>query len=287
MLYKSYEPMAEHCSFRSGGKARWFIQPKNFSELKTIIEDCNAFGRKFFILGNGTNVIFTDKGFSGVVICTKKLDDIQLESKAEGFFVTVSAGASLIKLNKFLADCGVSGMEWSYGIPGTVGGAIKMNAGAYGGQIFDHVVSVDVLKNGKVIKLKKENIKFSYRSGGIDDIILRAKLFFPLTSGTDIKTKQMEIMKRRIDSQPLNYPSAGSVFKRQENLIPAQIIDKLNLKGAIIGRAMVSEKHAGFIVNLGGATTSDFLKLVEKVQLEVKKVTGKTLELEVIIVGEK
>ena len=282
--FKLYEPMKSHLSFNCGGAAKFYFEPQNIQELLNAINYCKQIKRKYFILGNGTNVICSDDGYTGAVICTKKLQNILLTKYNNSVFINLEAGVSLFKLNRLLADLGIEGLEWSYGIPGSVGGAVYMNAGAYGHDIFEFVDYVEVFSRGKVKRLKKEQIKFGYRSGGLKNkVILKVGLKLVSNSPTNVKEKQDYYMSLRLQKQPLEYPSAGSVFKRKGEIIPAEIIDKLGLKGAIIGGAKVSEKHAGFIVNYNSATATDVLKLIEKVESEVYNKTGIKLEREIVL----
>ena len=284
ITYKLYEPMKEHLSFACGGNAKFFVEPKNTEELIKVIKDCKKLKRKYFMLGNGTNTLCPDEGYNGVVISTKKLQNVLLTKYNDNVFIAVDAGVSLFKLNKLLADLGIDGLEWSYGIPGSIGGAVFMNAGAYGSEIFDFIDFVEVYYRGKTKKLKKEQINFSYRNGGLKGkVILKVGLKLISRMPQPVREKQLFYMKKRIESQPLNYPSAGSVFKRQDKIIPAEIIDKLGLKGAIIGGAKVSEKHAGFIVNVGSATTKNIIELMEKIEEKVLLENKVKLEREIIV----
>lgn len=284
VVLKSYEPMKNHLSFACGGYAKFFCEVKNINELIEAIKLAKKLRRKFFVLGKGTNLLCPDEGYNGVVISTRKMQNISLTKYNEKVFVEADAGVDLFKINKLLAELGISGLEWSYGIPGTLGGAIFMNAGAYGHEIFEFVSYVDIYYRGKIKRLKKEKINFSYRNGGLNGkTILSAGLMLTSNKFEAVKEKQLSFMKKRIETQPLNYPNAGSIFKRNEKIIPAQIIDKLGLKGVIIGGAKVSEKHAGFIVNIGNATTKNILDLIELIQKKVYDATKIKLEPEIKI----
>ena len=282
ILFKLYEPMKNHLSFACGGEAKFFTEPKTIDEFTKTISECKRLKRKYFILGNGTNTLCPDEGYNGVVISTKALNNILLTKYNDKVFITLEAGVSLFKLNKLLADLGIEGLEWSYGIPGSIGGAVFMNAGAYGHDIFEFVDYVVVYSRGKSKKIKKEQIKYSYRNGGLNGkVILKVGLKLICSCPRPIREKQLYYMKKRIESQPLDYPSAGSVYKRQDKNIPAEIIDKLGLKGAIIGGAKVSEKHAGFIINTGHATTKNILDLMEKIEAKVLLERNIKLEREI------
>lgn len=283
-FFKVNVDMSKHLSFRCGGIAKYFFQPKNVNELKKALWFCRKNKLKYFILGNGTNVICPDEGYDGAIISLKKINEVYIRKNIDCVEVCADAGVNLYVLNKTLAENYISGLEWSYGIPASMGGATYMNAGAYGNEMSEVITSVEVLKKGRIKTLKRDDINFSYRHSGLDDcIILRTWLKLDFGDKNIIEQNQKEFMQKRLQSQPLDFPNAGSVFKRTARLIPAKLIDNMGFKGVIIGKAQVSEKHAGFIVNLGGATSADIISLIEKIKTEVKEKTGETLESEIVI----
>ena len=287
IVFKTYESMKKHTSFKSGGEAKFYFEPKSLDEFIDAIKLCKKEKRKYFILGNGSNVLCLDKGYNGVVICTKNLQNYQLFMYENEAKIVCEAGVLLTKLNKFMAELGLSGMEWSYGIPATVGGATYMNAGAFKGEMFQSIEFVEVYHRGKIKRLEKNQINFSYRNGGLKGKeILKVGLKLSFIAPSQVEALQMKYLSKRIATQPLEKPSAGSVFKRKDDIFPAQIIDKLGLKGVIIGKAQISPKHAGFIVNLGNASTSDYLKLVELIENKVFVSTGIKFEREVIVMED-
>ena len=285
--YLENEPMSRHTTFRTGGPADLMLMPSSLSELRETLAALRAEGVRPFILGNGSNLLVSDKGIRGVVV---KLGEGLDEISAQGETVVCGAGAFLTRLCVFAAENSLSGAEALYGIPGSVGGAVYMNAGAYGSEIKDIIVSADYIDaDGETGTL--EGVEgYGYRRSPFTDsdrIITAAA--FALSNGdrAEIEAKMAEIKARRADKQPLNYPSAGSVFKRPEGYYAAALIDRAGLKGTAVGGARVSEKHAGFIVNVGGATTADITRLIEIVKERVFKDSGVELETEVRFVGEK
>ena len=279
---KYNEELKNHSTFKIGGYARFFILPKNFNETKQAILDCKKNKIKYLILGNGSNVLFDDTPFNGAVISMANLDTIKQRKYKENIYVTVGAGTNLFALNNFLQKKGIAGLEWSFGIPGTVGGATKVNAGAYGNNIGDFVKEVTILKKGNIIKTKK--IKFDYRKSSlIDEVILSVKLKLIRGDPENIKIKMQSFLEKRKESQPYSLPSIGSIFKRKGNLIPSKIIDQLGLKGLRIGDAMISTKHAGFIVNVGSATSSEVKKLLKILEFILES-KGYNFKKEIIII---
>lgn len=282
------EPLKDHCSFGIGGKAKFYIVVNNINTLKNII---NKNKKRFFLLGAGTNILFKDKKFNGVVVKLGK--DFQkikiIKDIGEDVILEVGAGVNLFTLNNFLQINGLSGLEWSFGIPGSVGGATIMNAGAYENQFGDFVQSVKILKENKTVW--KNKFTFSYRSSSFqenNDIIISVRLKLKKGNSVEIKEKQLFFINKKKESQPYGEKSAGSVFKRiiigNKILYPAKIIDNLGLKGVKIGEAEISKKHAGFIVNLGNAKAKDVLKLIKLIKNKIKKSTGEDLQREIIII---
>ena len=272
-------PMSEHTSFKTGGTAAVGIFPENVDGLKAVLEIIGD--TKYCVLGNGSNVIFPEKGYDGAVVFTEKMK----KTEFYGNSVYVQCGAGITGLAASAQKHSLSGLEFAYGIPGTVGGAVFMNAGAYDGEISMVLESSEYLeKNGRIGTLNADKHEFSYRHSiycDCDRIILSCKLRLENADPIAIKSKMDENMAKRIDKQPLDYPSAGSVFKRPANAFAGKLISDCGLKGYTIGGARVSEKHAGFIINGGGATSDDILKLIEHVRNEVVHQFGIELECEV------
>ena len=280
--------MKFHTSFKIGGPADYFIKIKNIDELLKIQNFVNKNNIPFLIIGNGSNLLVRDKGIRGIVAVLDfdKLDINEKEGK-----VVVSCDYPVSKLSRKTAKLGLTGMEFLAGIPGTVGGAIRMNAGAYGSEIKDIIVNTTVLdKDGKIKVLKSSEQEFGYRTsifGKNEYIILEAEFRLNKDDIQNINSRIDENMKSRIEKQPLDFPSCGSTFKRLPNAITAKLIDDCGLKGYSIGGAMVSGKHAGFIINTGNATASDVLALTEFVKEKVYQRFNERIELEVLVVGEE
>lgn len=280
-----FEPMAKHTSFRIGGPAEVMVFPKNTEELSVILKTSKLLDCKIAILGAGTNVLAPDKGISGLVVCLKDcMDGI---SRLDAYRIRVSAGVSMARAAVFAAGQGLSGLEFAHGIPGTVGGGVYMNAGAYGGEIAQVCESVDVMSmDGKIITYQAEDMNFSYRHSRLEEeqgIVVSAVFVLQQMPEEQIREQMRELMARRKASQPLDLPSAGSAFKRPAGGYAAALIDQAGLKGFQIGGAAVSEKHAGFVVNLGNATSADVLELLKEVSERVWKQSGIRLEPEVRI----
>lgn len=276
-----HEPMAKHTSFRIGGGAEVMAFPRNEQELSALL----SLGCAPRILGAGTNVLAPDEGISGLVICLKDcLDGIERIGESE---IRVSAGVTMTRAAVFAANLGLSGLEFAHGIPGTVGGGVYMNAGAYGGEIKDVCVSVRVMdRQGNIRTLCGEEMGFSYRHSRLEEtgeIVLEAVFRLIPGSSEQIKARMKELMGKRSASQPLDLPSAGSAFKRPVGGYAAALIDQAGLKGYRVGGAAVSEKHAGFAVNLGGATAEDVRELLNQVSQIVFDRSGIRLEPEVRI----
>lgn len=277
------EPMANHTSFRIGGPAAAMAFPKNAQELADILKASNQLGIQPVILGAGTNVLAPDEGMDRLVICLKDCMD-GMELLGDGC-IRVAAGVTMARAAVFAANNGLSGMEFAHGIPGTVGGGVYMNAGAYGGEISDICQSVDVMTmDGQMKTLSCEQMGFSYRHSVLEECNgIVVSVVFCLTHGNkeQIRGKMQELMEKRKTSQPLDKPSAGSAFKRPVGGYAAALIDQAGLKGYQIGGAAISEKHAGFVVNLGGATARDVNKLLTEVARKVKENSGITIEPEI------
>jgi len=271
--WRENEPMSRHTTFRIGGSAALYAICETKEALCALIMACKRDDIRYIVLGNGSNVLVSDEGFDGVVISTTGLHQIEVM----GDTVLAQAGASLTATAIKARDQGLTGMEFTYGIPGSVGGAVFMNAGAYDGEMQQIVRSSSYLdaKDGTIHALTGEAHAFAYRDSIYrshpDWIILESTLQLQVGDKTAIGEKMEELMRRRIEKQPLDFPSAGSVFKRYPGRYTAQMIDEAGLKGKSIGGAQVSPKHAGFIVNTGGATCRDVLALIELIQNTIYK----------------
>ena len=283
--FSIYEPMSRHTTFKIGGNADVFVLPQNEDELIFCIESAKKCAVPYFVLGNGSNLLVSDDGVEGVVICLLNMKHI----KISGDTAVVSAGQNLMSFCMTLQRQGLSGLEFAYGIPGTVGGAVYMNAGAYGGEIKDCIASVRYLdKSGKICVVDKEHMHLGYRSSIFQEnggIILSAELRLKKDSCENIIQRMNGYISRRKEKQPLEFPSAGSTFRRPEGNYAGTLIEKSGLKGEKIGGAQVSEKHAGFVVNTGGATSRDVILLIEKIQAKVLNDSGVKLQTEVIFLG--
>lgn len=282
------EPMSRHTSFQIGGPADLFLAPHSVAQLKETLSVLHEFSVLPLFLGNGTNLLVSDRGIRGVVLSTAELKGLALE---EGGCVRAAAGETMAHAAVFARDCGLSGLEFAHGIPGTVGGGLCMNAGAYGGEL-KHVVreALCVDGAGKVFSLRGEALRFGYRQSVFHESpgVFALEAVFALAPGNreEIGERMRDLMKRRKTSQPLELPSAGSVFKRPEGYFAGTLIEQAGLKGARVGGAQVSPKHAGFIVNTGGATCGHVLTLIAYIQNTVLKQFGVLLEPEIRPIGE-
>ena len=284
--YKSGVRLASISSFRVGGTADAVVYPDTEEKLVSAVELAREYGVPYRVLGNTSNILFSDNGFRGAIIITKKISQIIID----GNTVNCGCGAMLPVLSERAAKHSLSGFEFACGIPGTVGGAVFMNAGAHGGAISDVLVSSTAydIEARSIIELDKNSHRFAYRHSAYMSapnlICLSAAFVLAPDDENSIRAKMQENMKKRRDTQPLDHPSAGSFFKRPEGYFAAKLIDDCGLKGLRVGGACVSEKHAGFVVNLGGATAADILTLSDTVSEKVKDMTGVALEREVIFV---
>ncbi|HAH33057.1 MAG TPA: UDP-N-acetylenolpyruvoylglucosamine reductase [Elusimicrobia bacterium] len=280
------EPAANFTTYRTGGAAWALVRPGSRDELGSLWRWCLEKKRPFCVLGKGSNVLVSDKGFDGVTALTERLAGIEISG---GYTVKAGAGVLWDNLVRFCAEKGLGGVEKTSGIPGTVGGAVRMNAGAYGQEIFDRLVSFEAMDSERrIFTLKKHQIAHGYRNvRGLESLIVLSATFefYPLGS-TELLAERARVLVKRAEKQPLDYPSAGSVFKRPVGDYASRLIDVCGLKGLKIGGAQVSSKHAGFIINSGGATSADIYRLIRKVQSEVKARTGFELELEQIMLGD-
>ena len=280
--YRENEPLSRHTSFGIGGNCLVMVFPNSIEEIFEMCYRLKLIRMAYYIIGNGTNLLVKDSGYDGVII---KLSNRFSKIKQEGNKIICQAGLSLFKLNRYLVEKKLSGLEFSYGIPGTVGGATIMNAGAFGGNIGDRIEKVYCLKDNKIKIINKSDLIFDYRYSNIDGIVLGTKFSKFITKNSEeIKKTCNQYMLKRKESQPYGEKSAGSVFKRQQNnFITSKEIDKLGLKGYNINGAEISTKHAGFIVNKGGAKCEDVLKVIDYIKEQVFEHYGRILELEIKI----
>lgn len=291
------ESMKKHTSFKIGGNADFFVKAKSVEDVKFVIDLCKKNDIPLTIIGNGSNILVKDEGIKGIVLkididkfeINEKIPE-ELRKNNNSVIITVGAGVLLGKLAFQLLKKSISGFEFASGIPGTIGGAVRMNAGAYGSEFKDIVIETMCMdNNGNIIKLDNKQQKFEYRRSIFKDnkyIILETKLLLEkVDDNSKIKEKMDEYKKSRMEKQPIEFPSAGSTFKRGSDFITAKLIDECDLKGYSIGDAQVSEKHAGFVINRGNASFEDVFKLIKFIQKNVKEKFGKDIELEVEIVG--
>ncbi len=281
------EPMRRHTTFAIGGPADFFIQPKTRRELAGALSVLRERGIPFLLLGNGSNMLVADAGIRGAVVCTTELDEVRIGE--DGYTLTAEAGALLGRVARRAQRAGLTGAEFAGGIPGSVGGAVFMNAGAYDGQMAGVVEQTEYLDEaGETHTLTGEEHGFAYRGSVFrahpDWTVVRSILRLQPGDPAAILDKMNDFAQRRRDKQPLNFPSAGSTFKRPEGYFAGRLIEDAGLKGVSVGAAQVSEKHAGFLINRGGATCDDMLRLIELVQQRVREQFGVQLECEVRII---
>lgn len=303
---KENEPLAKHLNFRIGGPARWFTDVATIEELEQAIKLCKENEVPYFVLGGGSNTLAADEGFDGLV-----LKIAMREYQIHGNTVTADAGVISASLARATANEGLAGFAWAISLPGTIGGAVRGNAGCFGGETKDYLTKVDILRDGEVVTLTKDELKMGYRESAIkhsDDIVLRAYFDFPEGDAEELKKQLDETLTKRKSSQPLHAGSAGCIFKnyeitddaelerlKNENIPPEMlearrisagwIVDSLDLKGTKIGNAMISEEHGNFIVNLGDATASDVIQLISMVKMKARDRYGIQLQEEVKYLG--
>ena len=285
-IYKN-ELMSRHTTFRTGGPASLFLRPRTTEEIKGVIKLLKRAEVDFFILGNGSNLLVSDKGYDGVVISLSNFSDIKIEDETQ---VNAQAGAMNSAIASLARDNALAGFEFAAGIPGTIGGAMIMNAGAYGGEMKDITRQVQVLTpDGDIIKLDNNAMKFGYRTSAIKGknfVVLSALLDLKKGNKDEISAQMQDLALRRKEKQPLEYPSAGSTFKRPEGYFAGKLIEDAGLRGFSVGDAAVSEKHCGFVINKGNATSTDIYELIKRVQDKVYENAGVKLEPEVIMLGK-
>ena len=284
------EPMSKHTSFKIGGIADYFIKVTNTDELKGVLELANNLNIPVTIIGNGTNLLVRDGGIRGFVI-KLDLNDFKIKRSTNEILITVESGMSLATLSSIALKEEISGLEFLSGIPGTVGGAIRMNAGAYGKEMQDIVVKTRVMTyDGKIKTLDLKEHNFKYRNSILSEmqaIVIDTCLRAQKGEKSEIENLIKEYSNSRKEKQPLEYPNAGSTFKRKEGIVTAKLIYECDLKGYSIGDAEISTKHAGFIVNKGNATADDVLSLVEHVKKEIKVKFDIDVELEILVLGDE
>lgn len=279
------EPMSRHTTFRIGGNASTYIKVGTLSKLSAIVKECKNSDIDYMIIGNGSNLLISDDGIDKAVI---RLDgELRNIALIDETTIYCGAGASLASLCKFALKNGLSGLEFAWGIPGSVGGAVFMNAGAYGGEMKDVVYSVShITKDGEIGRTDKDDLQFGYRNSIYRTngcIITGVTLKLAKAPKSEIQEKMDDYLSRRASKQPLEFPSAGSVFKRPEGAFAGALIEQCGLKGRTTGGAQVSEKHAGFIINKSNATAQDVKELIKEIQNTVKSETGYDLECELIM----
>lgn len=285
------EPMSAHTTFRIGGPADYFVVPEDAASLGRGVALCRAEGVDYFITGNGSNLLVGDGGYRGVVfhIC-HTMDDVAYEEKETELLVEAGAGVMLSSLARQVSSKGYTGFEYATGIPGTLGGGVTMNAGAYGGEISDNLLWAELMdETGAVLRLERDRLKLSYRHSVMMEqslVVLRAGFSFTKGDAMAITQKVAELSRSRKEKQPLEYPSAGSTFKRPEGYFAGKLIQDCGLKGFRVGDAMVSEKHSGFVINVGHATAADVMTLIRHVQQEVDRQFCVRIEPEVRMIGE-
>lgn len=283
------EPMSQHTTFRIGGPADYYAEPSSPESLAAVLHAADTYDIPYYVIGRGSNLLFADNGFRGLVVATTAMRQITVQGET----LIADAGATLTAVAKAAQEHTLSGFEFANGIPGSVGGAVFMNAGAYGGEIA-HVLSESTCYNmasGAFERLTLDEHSFSYRHSIYRDepqrLVVSATFRLHKGDPSTIRETMNDLMNRRVTKQPLDVPSAGSAFKRCEGRYTAQMIDEAGLKGYAIGGAQVSEKHAGFIINRGGATAADVLRLIEYIQREIHRVYGVEIEPEVVYVPEQ
>ncbi len=276
--------LAPYCSMKAGGEAKYFALPKTVSELSEIVAYFKSLGERYIVVGNCSNLLFKDSGFDGAVISTIGIRGISLENGV----ICANCGETLSSLARFACENSITGLEFCYGIPGTIGGGIYMNAGAYGGELSRCFLEGEFLdKDGNIICISAQDMDFGYRKSLLNKeelILLSAKFKGVSGDQSAIRQKMDELMAKRKSAQPLEFPSCGSAFKRPEGHFAGALIEQCGLKGYSIGGAKVSEKHAGFIINFDNASASDVINLIDSVTEIVLKNTGVQLEPEIRII---
>ena len=278
------EPMSSHCTFRAGGTAKYYVIPDEYKKVRDVLRLCVEENIPYYVIGNGSNLLVQDDGFDGVII---EIDSALAKIEINGNEIVAKAGAKLSKIAVKALNESLTGFEFAYGIPGNLGGAVTMNAGAYGGEMKDVLKWVKVLdNNGEMKTLKAEELELGYRTSIIVKekmIVLEACIELHEGNRDEIEMHMKELMAKRKEKQPLEYPSAGSTFKRPEGYFAGKLIQDAGLKGYRVGGAMVSEKHSGFVINYDNATATDIINLMKDVRKKVYEEFQVTLEPEVKI----
>ncbi len=285
-IYKD-EPMKQHTTFRVGGKADFFVVPKSIEEVQRVVTLCKQMQVPYYVIGNGSNLLVSDKGYRGVIIqIYKELGDIEVQ----GEYIRAQAGALLSKIGSMALASSLTGFEFAAGIPGCLGGAVTMNAGAYGGEMKDILETVTVLTaEGEIVALQNEELELGYRTSVVAKkgyVVLEAVFKLQKGNAEEIKAYMDELRFKRTSKQPLEYPSAGSTFKRPEGYFAGKLIEDAGLRGFSVGGAQVSEKHCGFVINRGEATATDIWELMNQVREIVLEKFGVVLEPEVKRLGD-
>ena len=281
------EPMKNHTTFRVGGPADYFVAPHTEEEIRKIVAFCEEKEIPWFVTGNGSNLVVSDEGYHGVILSVyKNFQGIEVE----GNRIRAKAGSMLVSISRAAREAGLSGMEFASGIPGTLGGGVRMNAGAYGGEMKDIIERVYVLdENGAQLELDRDALDLGYRHSCIPEkkyIVTKVVLELVPRNEAEIRSEMKELNEKRAEKQPLQYPSAGSTFKRPEGYFAGKLIMDAGLRGYQVGGAQVSEKHCGFVINKGDATAADICQLMRDVSDKVQAQFGVVLEPEVKMIGE-
>lgn len=281
------EPMSSHCTFRAGGTAKYYVIPDEYKKVRDVLRLCVEENIPYYVIGNGSNLLVQDDGFDGVII---EIDSALAKIEINGNEIVAKAGAKLSKIAVKALNESLTGFEFAHGIPGNLGGAVTMNAGAYGGEMKDVLKWVKVLdNNGEMKTLKAEELELGYRTSIIVKekmIVLEACIELHEGNRDEIEMHMKELMAKRKEKQPLEYPSAGSTFKRPEGYFAGKLIMDAGLRGYLVGEAQVSEKHCGFVINRGNATAADVRTLMQNVADIVEEKFGVRLEPEVKMIGE-
>ena len=284
------EVLAGHTTFKIGGPAAFWCAPRNAAELRRILQHCRVQGVRVYLLGNGSNTLFDDAGFDGAVVDMRGLNEMKAsDADTDLVRITAGAGQTLGRLCSKAQTLGLTGLEFACGIPGTVGGAVYMNAGAYGGELKDVLESVTFLDSDLQLRtLPAADLKMGYRTSLFEEnpdwCILSATVVLRHGDGAAVLARMQELLGRRKDKQPLEWPSAGSTFKRPQGAFAGKLIEECGLRGFTVGGAQISEKHCGFVINRGGATCADVVALTEQVSRIVRDKTGFVLEREIRVV---
>jgi UDP-N-acetylmuramate dehydrogenase len=277
------ESLSKYTWMRVGGAADYYVEPVDRNDLVAIAKYFQQNGFPFLILGRGSNVLVSDEGIRGAVI---NLETALSGLKMEGDCIVAEAGVWLQKFVDFCIQHDFSGVEMLAGVPGTIGGAVVMNAGAYGGEISDHLIEVEILRGGEIVRVLKKDAGFSYRHSAFDqDVVLSASFQLPQGDREELAKRRRELIMKRNETQPLELPNSGSMFKNPPNTFAAKLIEQAGLKGKRIGNAQISEKHANFVVNLGSAKAADIIQLLELARRTVYQNSGIQLEIEVKLFG--